>query len=626
MSLAKRGYQLYHEIVFQKFKQDIPEVILNLINDERNGIDIDREMVFQAIQSFVKIGEHITKKENYEEEHLSEYRTSFEEKFLEETRAYYQTKTQEWLKLSTSEYLKIAEKRLKDEEARLVNYVPRSTAPKLIKVVLQELLMEHQIDLLDKKTGLISFFEAMVGTRMEEAKADLSRLYLLYIDLQEEGIHPIATRMKEYISRVGKQLVERSRNDADSNNTEKEVKFIKNLLKLHTKFLGIVRNQFKNHTRCENALRMGFKGFINEETYVAIRLAGYSHTVLKRGGKEKIPNSLNKTLDNIVKLYEYIHDKDYFELAYQRFLSERLINGMSESNESEKSMIGKLKLVGGNAIWCRKLENMFKDLETSKYIIKQFSEMKQDSDEDLQFDCRICTFGQWENDQLDILPMPDQVDGISKAFKTFYENKFSGRTLDYRLDKGRVELRVPFRSTGTKILVISPHQMAILLKFNVHTIWEHSALQSETMIPESSNEFQSALIALAHPKMKVLCKRPNSKECKPGDKYKLNEKFKAMRNRVIVPAFKLKAKKRESNIQMTSQIMTLRAHQADAAIVRTMKTRKELDHKDLMSEVIRQLTQFQATPAMLKKRIATLLDQEYIKRDPNIRGRYIYQA
>jgi len=464
-SLTKTGYKLYHEVVFKKFQKDVPGVILNLIKDERNGIDIDRDMIFQAIQSFVQIGEHISIEGSNEENHLAEYRKNFEGKFLDDTRAYYQTNTQEWLKLSTSEYLKIAEIRLRDERQRLMNYLPKSTAPKLLKVVLQELLMEHQTDLLDKKTGLISFFQAMVGTRMNEAKADLSRMYHLYINLHDEGVRPIAERMQVYISSEGQQLVESSRTEAGGNNAEKEINFIKSLLKLHTKFLGIVRDQFNNDILCENSLSAAFKEFINQETYVAMRLAGYSHTVLKLGGEEKIPTAVNKTLDNIVKLYDYIHDKDYFELAYQKFLAERLINGLSESYGNEKSMIGKLKIVGGNASWCRKLENMFKDLETSKYVMKEFDEIKSDRVE-LEFHCRICTFGQWETDKVEILPMPDQVQGVTEAFKTFYESKFSGRTLDYRLDKGKVELQVPFRSSGTKTLVVTPHQMAILLKFN----------------------------------------------------------------------------------------------------------------------------------------------------------------
>jgi len=96
-SLEKTGYQHYYDIVFQKFQQDIPGVLLNMINDERNGVDIDRDIVSIAIQSFVEIGGHIVKSKVSQDRRLSLYHRSFENKFLDETRAYYQTRTQEWL-------------------------------------------------------------------------------------------------------------------------------------------------------------------------------------------------------------------------------------------------------------------------------------------------------------------------------------------------------------------------------------------------------------------------------------------------------------------------------------------------------------------------------------------------
>jgi len=433
--------------------------------------------------------------------------------------------------------------------------------------------------------------------------------------------------MQDYIANEGQRFVDNARNNQQKGNAaEKEMIFIKNLLDLHTRFHAIVKNQFNKHHLCLKALGDGFKDFINLQTYVAERLAGYSHTILKRGGKEKVEMSINDTLENVVKLYDYIHDKDYFELAYQRHLADRLINDLSESYENEKTMIGKLKLVGGNASWCRKLENMFKDLETSEFLMREFSEQKL-CDDDISFTCRVCTFGQWETEAMDVLPMPDQVASITSSFKLFYEDKFSGRTLDYRLDKGKVEIRIPFRGTGPKTLVVSPHQMSILLKFNKKTVWEHSALQLETNISEHKEEFQNALTALAHPKIRVLAKQPNSRESKPGDKYKINEKFKHARQRVVVPAYcQVSKKKKEENAAMRQQIQKLRQHQIDAAIVRTMKIRKTMEHKDLIPEVIRQLTQFQAKPIMLKKRIATLIDQEFIKRDPNNRTTYHYIA
>lgn len=56
--------------------------------------------------------------------------------------------------------------------------------------------------------------------------------------------------------------------------------------------------------------------------------------------------------------------------------------------------------------------------------------------------------------------------------------------------------------------------------------------------------------------------------------------------------------------------------QIDAAIVRTMKTRKTLGHTLLVNELMSQL-KFPMRTSDLKKRIESLIDREYMERDPN---------
>ncbi len=61
--------------------------------------------------------------------------------------------------------------------------------------------------------------------------------------------------------------------------------------------------------------------------------------------------------------------------------------------------------------------------------------------------------------------------------------------------------------------------------------------------------------------------------------------------------------------------------QIDAAIVRTMKTRKTLSHTLLVNELMSQL-KFPMRTADLKKRIESLIDREYMERDqrdPSVR-------
>ena len=65
--------------------------------------------------------------------------------------------------------------------------------------------------------------------------------------------------------------------------------------------------------------------------------------------------------------------------------------------------------------------------------------------------------------------------------------------------------------------------------------------------------------------------------------------------------------------------------QVDAAIVRTMKTRKQLSHQLLISELFGQL-KFPAKASDLKKRIESLIDREYIERDETDPALYHYVA
>lgn len=99
----------------------------------------------------------------------------------------------------------------------------------------------------------------------------------------------------------------------------------------------------------------------------------FINDVLKKGSKIAITD-LEGTLDHgmkmcsisvhlryciVVMLYGFIRDKDVFERDYRFFLSNRLLNGLSQSEYHEKQMIGKLKTECSYQ-WTSKLEGMFK--------------------------------------------------------------------------------------------------------------------------------------------------------------------------------------------------------------------------------------------------------------------------
>ena len=59
----------------------------------------------------------------------------------------------------------------------------------------------------------------------------------------------------------------------------------------------------------------------------------------------------------------------------------------------------------------------------------------------------------------------------------------------------------------------------------------------------------------------------------------------------------------------------MRENQLDATIVRVMKARKQLAYNDLLDEVTRLVTTFSAQPKMIKARLESLIERDYIKRD-----------
>jgi len=70
-----------------------------------------------------------------------------------------------------------------------------------------------------------------------------------------------------------------------------------------------------------------------------------------------------------------------------------------------------------------------------------------------------------------------------------------------------------------------------------------------------------------------------------------------------------------------------RKHEIEACIVRIMKSRKTLNHNQLVSEGVEQLAKrFQPSPVVIKKRIEGLIEREYLKRSDQDRKVYTYLA
>jgi len=515
----------------------------------------------------------------------------------------------------------------------LKSYLHNSTEKDLMRQLRIEILANHQQKLLDSPTGIIHMLE-------ENKSEDLSRMFELYAEVESvyigdenkpvSGLQPMAEAMNRYICKLGDAYIAASKEEKETTNKQKfhggKHVLIQNLIKLHDRFLKIVKKEFKNHIEFNKAMKEAFERFINKEYYTSNYLARYVNDFFRKGGMASNfkDDELDEQMLHIVMLYGYIRDKDVFEQKYHAYLSNRLLNDTSASEAIEKKMIGKLKQESGYH-WTQKLEDMFADIQRSKEFVKQFNR-EHGKQIDLNFNVAICTQGAWPSTIIPKCTTPPELDEVVTRFIRFYEDKHVGRKIHFRWDKGTAEVGVRFNAKTEKILVLSTYQMIVLLLFNKDPkkpVLTYGDILERTGV--SNDEIQAAVLSLAHPKSKILLKRPNGPKIQPNHKLRLNFKFVHPQSKIHVPMLKLSRQQNKETSETQQQVQIQRNNQVDAAIVRIMKARKQLTHSELLSDVRNQLqARFDAQPNLIKQRIESLIKLEYLERDPDNRTTYLY--
>lgn len=108
------------------------------------------------------------------------------------------------------------------------------------------------------------------------------------------------------------------------------------------------------------------------------------------------------------------------------------------------------------------------------------------------------------------------------------------------------------------------------------------------------------------------------------DEFAFNVEFSDKHFRIKINTIQLKETK-EENDKTNEKIFEDRLYQVDAAIVRIMKARKSLQHSALMAQLFEQL-RFHVNPSDIKKRIESLIDRQYLRRDDSDSRLFHYVA
>jgi len=169
--------------------------------------------------------------------------------------------------------------------------------------------------------------------------------------------------------------------------------------------------------------------------------------------------------------------------------------------------------------------------------------------------------------------------------------------------------------------------MSILLIFNTANSISYQQLLQQTQITEL--EMKCNLIPLLQLKMLVKSNpvNLNVREFQQNDIYSLNGAFKNNMYKIKIPLAHAKENKLIEKADVSDKVDEDRKHMVEATIVKVMKARRRIEHNALISEATKILSQkFNPDPTMIKKRIESLIDREYLERDSDDRRFYKYIA
>lgn len=330
-------------------------------------------------------------------------------------------------------------------------------------------------------------------------------------------------------------------------------------------------------------------------------------------------------------MYRLLKDKDLFEKYYKNHLAKRLLNGRS-AEDAERMMITRLKTDSGFQ-FTSKLESMFRDIKVSETSMEAFKEfVRQQKDANgidplcgIDISVSVLTTGSWPTQQQYTCTLPPQLQSCVESFAKFYNRSHSGRKLTWQTNMGTADLRATFGSSR-KELSVPTQQMIVLLLFNDSPSLTGKEIQSLTNIPFV--ELKRHLLTLTHVRTPILTLTKDESvqaEDLENSRFGFNSKFthKLVRIKIALVSQKETEAEREGT---KSKMDEERTNIIDAAIVRTMKAAKSLDHNNLIAEVTRQVTKrFHPSVSHIKKRIESLIEREFLKRSDN-RNTYEYLA
>ncbi|KAJ2617790.1 hypothetical protein H4S08_000170 [Coemansia sp. RSA 1365] len=611
----------------------VAKAVLGQILNERRGIEINRSVLRGVVDMLIELQDT--------EQLRPLYETIFEPQFLIETRAYYhEIASARLTDHGAAAYTRAAQDDIDAEMGRVRAFLAPSTGTALRNVLLDELIAKHASEVLSiPGAGLLQLLDQRSGDALSVLFELYAPLPAALTILQSSVFEHIQGQGEKFAAALAPITPESPQTLGAAAKTAMALRWVQEVLGLYDVYDEFLHKSFGGSHDMRKVINDAFIRLINSNSRAAEFLSLFIDDNLKNGLKRKSEQDIDHLLERSVLMFRFLQNKDAFEHYYKVHLAKRLLHGRSLSDDAEQSMVSKLKLECGSQ-FTLKLEGMFKDMQVSADLASGFKDTGALDELGFDLNVSVLTPTFWpalalptaedvkKNADSIILPS-SQLRNAVDVFNKYYFTHHSARRLSWQHSMGNADIKIQF-GTRTHELNVSTYQMFILMLFadgEEDACLTTSEIQQHTCIPEGV--LMRQLQSLACAKYKILTKTPMSRDVGLDDRFSFNNNFRSPQYRIRIPVVAAKnvVESEKEKAESLASIGRERQYLVEAAVVRIMKTRKQMVHEQLVNQVIHQLSaQFLPTTTMIKDVIGRLIDREYLQRSPDDPRLYNYLA
>lgn len=419
------GLAMFHRDMVIPNRNRLFHIAINMVNQDRDslGSGVSTSSSLDAVRDFVDclcqvallppiqrqqtISFNNTNNNTTEPRHAKQpitaettrsYNLDFVPYFVEASRLYYRDDSSVFIAShSMSEYILYVDKRFREESDRMKR-VFRPETIQTLNEALSGILIAHHTQAFQDEFGrnvsaIVEMFQDSTSANDRDRETThLDMIAAIFRSLNTfgtSGITPLVPTFEKVVVDYGLSEIVKIVPSMTTSPSDFPSTYVGALYSVHSLFNNLVTRCFKNNDQFAQAVTRAMRTVVNTNAVCKASradkspelLAQYCDSFLRKGGTKGVSMTddtggdnngtgggginLDGAIQRTLTIFDYVQDKDYFEVLYKKLLARRLVRNSSVSTDAEQQVISRLKQACGPN-YVHKLQRMFTDVQVSK--------------------------------------------------------------------------------------------------------------------------------------------------------------------------------------------------------------------------------------------------------------------